>query len=196
MKEIIGIDYGSKLAGTTVIAIYKAHSFQFFQSVKGQDADRFLVDALQNSPPAVIGLDAPLSLPGKLRELAGFSDYFYRQSDRELKAMSPMFLGGLTARAIRIKDLLEAEGHQVIETWPSVWADRLNLKPAGYKKGGKEALSDVTSRVCSALSLELPRQDIPTWHHLDSMLCCWSAFRHYHGKTETFGDPREGLILI
>jgi hypothetical protein len=96
LMRLCGVDYGSKLAGTTVTCTLDAPSGQvhFQKSAPREDADAFLRNYLLQSQPAFIFLDAPLSLPGVYRGLAGCRDYFYREADRQLGAMSPMFLGG------------------------------------------------------------------------------------------------------
>jgi hypothetical protein len=59
-----GVDFGSKLAGTTVIC-YAAESgkINFLASAKKQDADEMLRDFFASSHISLICLDAPLSLP-------------------------------------------------------------------------------------------------------------------------------------
>ena len=48
MSEYIfaGVDYGSKMAGTTVVACYDGKSLCFFSSEKKKDADAFLLKTL------------------------------------------------------------------------------------------------------------------------------------------------------
>ncbi len=96
----VGIDYGAKLAGTTAISFVENNQIKTVQSVRKQNADTFCLDWISRLKPDFIMIDAPLSLP--LAYFGKGDDYFYRQADRELKAMSPLFLGGLTARAMRL----------------------------------------------------------------------------------------------
>ena len=99
-----GIDYGSKLAGTTCIAWMKEGQLKIIQSAKNQDADEWIITQLDNESIDQIFMDAPLSLPPAFHDPLS-DEFFYRAADRELKAMSPMFLGGLTARAMRLKKI-------------------------------------------------------------------------------------------
>lgn len=195
-QRIFGIDYGSKLAGSTAIAFQVNGSLCVFQSSKGQDADSFLLDLLKNVEPGIIGFDAPLSLPGQYTGIPGCHDFFFRECDRILKAMSPLFLGGLTARAMRLSKILENYGHRVIETWPSVWAEQLKLKEAGYKKKDPASLSLVTTTLFKKLPIERPQEDLENWHQVDSLLCYWSAYRFASGQSHSYGNPQEGLIFI
>lgn len=63
-KTIVGIDYGSKYAGTTVMCYNSAHKVRFIESHKNTDADSFLQTELAFLKPDLIMIDAPLSLPG------------------------------------------------------------------------------------------------------------------------------------
>lgn len=190
-----GIDYGSKLAGTTVIALYEAGSpVRMYQCEKKKDADKFLLSRLIAERPTEIFLDAPLSLPGIYRDLPGCTDYFYRRSDRELRAMSPMFLGGLTARAIKLKDELTQEGFSVREVYPAALAKLLKLKDLGYKND-KKNLAACTDVVQTHYDLRLPR-NLDNWHQFDALLALASGMRFLHGEHRCAGDAEEGLIIF
>jgi len=194
-QTIIGIDYGSKLAGTTVIARVRAEStkVQFVQSLKKKDADQFILDQLASEPPTVIFLDAPLSLPAAY--FGKGDDYFYRSADRELKAMSPMFLGGLTARAMRLKKQLNNQGHQVIEAYPGGLARHLALPKDQYKKQ-KIYLPSILELITTKIPIKFVASDLITWHHVDALLACWTGWRYHEGIAENFGIAEEGQIWI
>jgi predicted nuclease with RNAse H fold len=127
---LCGIDYGSKLAGTTAVAWLDTvtQAIAITCSLKGKDADVFLYDCLVKLNPACVFIDAPLSLPGVYSLGGAYTDHFFRQADKQLQAMSPMFLGGLTARAIKLKKELNAISVPVFETYPAAQAIRLGLK--------------------------------------------------------------------
>lgn len=190
--NILGIDYGSKLAGTTVAAQLTDDGIQLFSSVKGKDADAFLLKLIAERQTEAIYLDAPLSLPGVYRGLEGCDDYFYRRADRELRAMSPMFLGGLTARAMRLKAQLQPR--PVYEVYPGVWAGRWEWKKLGYKKK-KGDLAVVLKEARKVFPFALP-PEISSWHALDALLAAWAGWRHQHGEAEEIGEKAEGQILI
>jgi predicted nuclease with RNAse H fold len=94
--------------------------------------------------------------------------------------MSPMFLGGLTARAMKIKASLTKQGLHVYETFPSALAKYLKLETG-------KCLSQ-------ALNMKVPR--IKDQHEFDSILCLLSAKRYLRGVALAFGDNREGVIII
>lgn len=180
----IGIDYGSKLAGTTSICYKNNNEINILISNKKQDADEFISKFLTDNNIEFVFIDAPLSLP-----LAYFddqhSDYFYRKCDRLTKAMSPMFLGGLTARAIRLKNL-----HQeikFIETYPKLLAQEIDYM--NYKKNKLIFVNSINEYF--NLTLKEPK----TWHEVDSLLAYLSGERYLNNQHQSFGDKNEGIII-
>lgn len=189
----IGIDYGSKLAGTTVLACVEDNAIQFHQSRKKQDADQFILDLLEARPgSSYVFLDAPLSLPAAYYGRG--DDFFYRQADKSVQAMSPMFLGGLTARAIRLTHQLRDANHQVFEVYPGHLARIFGLKPKGYKKE-KDALNSLSDSLASAFPY--PMEAFPrNWHQFDALLALLTGFRFLQKQHHTFGHPDEGCIIV
>jgi predicted nuclease with RNAse H fold len=192
---IAGVDFGSKLAGTTVAA--SPHFAPLIvRSRKGEDADAFLADALLDKGIRTVFLDAPLSLPGVYTGMSGRSDYHYREGDRTLGAMSPMFLGGLTARAMRLRSLFEKNGIAVLETYPAEQARRLGLHHIGYKKKTARP-SDLGPHLLPLLgSCEITAAEIMTWHDFDALLALLAGVRWTAGEAVFIGDPAEGGIWI
>lgn len=197
MKVIFGIDYGSKLSGNTVIAILQENQIFFMDVDAKVDADQFIRNAAEHFKPEIIFIDAPLSLPGVYRYPDQYSDFHFRVADRETQAMSPMFLGGLAARAIELKGKLEAQKIEVKETYPRLMANRFKLKALGYKSN-RASLKDCTQQLknCMRESLSFKCSDVKTWHHLDALLALLSAMSYSCGDYTTYGDPREGMIYI
>ena len=173
---IVGIDYGSKMAGTTVIArMYEHNKVDLQASAKNQDADKFISDFMEaNQDIWLAYIDAPLSLPIAYKSLNGSNDYFYRQADRITGAMSPMFLGGLTARAMQLKEQISKKGIKVVETYPAKLAEVLSFKDEGYKKG-KENINALCDRLKAESDFEFKNEDVLSWHHFDALLCLYSA---------------------
>ncbi len=196
-KIIFGIDFGSKRSGNTVIAAFRDMRVDFLDTEKGVDADAFILNAVDHYKPDIIFLDAPLSLPGRYCNISGCECYNFRHADVELKAMSPMFLGGLTARAIAIKDKCVAMGIEVFETYPKAQATKYDLKKRGYK-GNKLALKLCADLVAESVhpDIRLCKKEIITWHHLDALLALISAMCYLQGHGKVFGKPEEGLIYV
>ena len=182
------------MAGTTVLAIN--HPLELFASQKKQDADAFILQTINALQVRKVYLDAPLSLPGIYRELPNCQDYFYRQGDRTLRAMSPMFLGGLTARAIKLKDQLQAMGIEVFEVYPAPLAKMWDLPDLGYKKQ-KANLPTICNALRNKLPFSVPDfKTINDWHHVDALLALAIAYRHEKGEAQAYGNPQEGIILV
>jgi predicted nuclease with RNAse H fold len=187
----VGIDYGSKMAGTTAIAWVDGEGkLVTDQSEKKRDADAWLKTLIKDLAPGAVYLDAPLSLPGSYYGKS--ADYFYRECDRILGAMSPMFLGGLTARAMKLAADLPMSVH---ETYPAALVKALLLS-AYYKKKDKEALKDFFRTWTAVAPKSLQGNLPPNWHQMDALLAWHSGWRHAQGKAQLIGRPSEGVIVV
>lgn len=183
----IAIDYGSKLAGTTVICFAKNDQLHFLQSEKKKDADAFLIEKIRALNPAKIFLDAPLSLPSVYSGKGG--DFFYRQCDRKVNAMSPMFLGGLTARAMKLR---AGFSHlPFYEIYPAHLVRVLFPKNNFYKKD-LAAFSEILKNELPLNIAQLPAN----WHQVDAALAWLSGWRFEQQKAILFGDKKEGIICV
>ena len=192
---VAGIDYGSRSSGNTVIVWrLPGGSLSFFRPEKGLDADAALLRILEDIRPATVGIDAPMSLPGRYLSLPGCSDYFYRHCDLELKAMSPMFLGGLTARAMRLGDQLREMDIFPLEVYPAQVAGRLSLIEHGYRKaaGRIPECADILMR---RAEFKVDPAELKTWHHVDALLALMAAIRAHEGLAVRHGLEEEGLIF-
>ena len=188
---VFGVDYGSRLAGTTAICYREGDAYVFCQSAKKQDADKFLQDFFSTYDNGLVAIDAPLSLPKVYGQPDRFSDYHYRKCDREVAAMSPMFLGGLTARAMSLANTLR-NTMEVVEVYPKLLSMKLNLPQGEYKKDPSsiERLTETVTRE-SGVTMKKPPQN---WHQFDALLACLSGERVRNGTAQAYGDPEEGLI--
>ncbi|AEI46585.1 hypothetical protein [Runella slithyformis] len=197
-----GIDYGSKTSGNTVICHHDSQQLHFYNADK-KDADAFIIDWLTQrqtgaSPSKIeaLFLDAPLSLPAVYHSVPGFSNYHYRQCDITLKAMSPMFLGGLTARAMELKQhIKEKINIETYEVYPKALA-QVSL-PENYHK--KLTLHEM-EELCKVLANAVPGltfAECPaTQHQFDALLAWVSGYRFMNQKHLVFGDYREGIIIV
>jgi predicted nuclease with RNAse H fold len=191
-----GIDYGSKLAGTTVICFEKNGQLHLLQSEKKKDADAFVKQQIDEYQPNHIFIDAPLSLPAAYfyPEKSAEPNFFFRQCDKELRAMSPMFLGGLTARAMKLKYHYLNSSPLFFETYPSFLVKTLFPDVLIYKKK-KVEIADFLNLLKPVLPLDLT--EIPTnWHQIDSILAWLSGHRFFTKKALKIGDAKEGIIIV
>jgi predicted nuclease with RNAse H fold len=168
---------------------------RFRASKHQEDADKFIVEHLQLLKPKFVFLDAPLSLPGKYVDKESYSDYFYRVADRELGAMSPMFLGGLTARAMKLRDYLEKMEITVFETYPKQQAVILELEDGMYKRDDKYII-ELSKVVSEKFSLNVNHDQMKTWHHFDSLLAYIAGIRFLNKAHLAIGDKKEGQIIV
>lgn len=195
-RLIAGIDYGSKSSGFTCASVLKNNKVHLFQAKKNQDADQSLKIFMEGFQPQYIGIDAPLSIPGVLRELEGFTNYHFRQADLEAKAMSPMFLGGLTARAIEIASWFKSEwGTQVIEVYPKLVSQELLLDTKRYKKE-LTYLPSAVQKLERAVEWDMSNLNIKNWHQFDSLLALYATERYSNNEAQSLGNKQEGLIYF
>ena len=186
-----GVDYGAKMAGTTVVCFQDEGEIHLLQSAKNQNADQFIVDLCARYKPQKIFIDAPLSLPARILNSQAKGDHFYRECDRLLGAMSPMFLGGLTARAIKLKDGFEEQGIECLETYPAAFVKNIMEAHKAYKTHIPEFLDALAPFLPSH-----PLPDVQNWHQVDGLLAWISGRRHLEKQSLLFGQPGEGVIVI
>lgn len=137
-------------------------------------------------------MDAPLSLPAAYFD-SYYDDFFYRRCDRELSAMSPMFLGGLTARAMALKHRWR-ETCEFIEVYPAALAF-VHFGDGDIYKKSLSGIGELTAELERQYRLSL-HQAPENWHQFDSLLAWISGFRHEHGIARAYGDKEEGRIYI
>lgn len=181
----------------------RAGTITLTQSARRRDADAWLAAELARLPPGLVAVDAPLSLPGVYRALPGYTDHHYRRVDRELRAMSPMFLGGLTARAVALAGRFRESGWTVVETYPAAlvrtlgWEEAYAGKRASRAEVAESAALHELHAWCAAALLpcgELP--ELLTFHRADAVLCLLAAVRFVGGTGLVLGDRDEGQIVL
>ena len=207
ISAFVGIDYGSKTSGNTVICHHDGQFIRFYNADK-KDADRFILDRITgrlsvlNCPTTgaaqvtTVFLDAPLSLPAVYQAKVGFFDYHYRQCDIVLNAMSPLFLGGLTARAMALQHRLkEKAGIETYEVYPKAIAQR--LFPGEYHKKLSVAEIEKLSGILTDKLPVLQFKQLPlNQHQFDALLAWMSGYRFMNHQHLLFGDRQEGLIIV
>lgn len=193
----LGIDYGSKLAGTTAICWQEHERLHLAQSALKQDADAWVAGQVSHLGVSAVYIDAPLSLPSAYQPALGQMDFMYREADRELKAMSPMFLGGLTARAMGLAHGLQQQAVNCHEVYPARLMDEL-LPTKPWKKKDKvspEQMERVTTQLLQTTGFRLHSPPAST-HQVDALLAWLSGYRHQQGQHKAVGNAQEGLIII
>ena len=181
---VLGIDFGAKTAGTTAVCYLDNNKLTTNCAVKIKNADDFIAKTIASLHPNQIFIDAPLSLPKAY--FGKGKDYHYRTCDRLAQAMSPMFLGGLTARAIAIKN--QYPEIEFFETYPKMVAQTLNL--TRYKNNIDKSIDELNQH------LPYPLKSKPkNWHEFDAVLAWMGGYRYQNNEAESIGDPDEGVIF-
>lgn len=186
MKTHLGIDYGSKKAGTTAICYLLKDKLYVEISEKNKDADKFTASIIGKIKPELVFIDAPLTLPGAYYKKG--TNYHFRKCDVELKAMSPMFLGGLTARAIQLSN--EFKTVEFYETYPKHLVKIFEISEF-YKK----YLDKFIASLQVYLKLKII-SELKTWHHVDAVLAWFSGYRFINKLANFYGDKNEGVIIV
>ena len=193
----LGVDFGARLSGTTAVAWQDGQQVRMAQSLAKQDVDVWLPALVTEQAPEMVFLDAPLSLPPAYRpELPGM-DFMYRACDRELMAMSPMFLGGLTARAMQFAHKLAPQGITCVESYPAALAREL-FGGMPWKKKDKveeEVLMAFAERLLKDTGLQVAESPKST-HQVDALLAWYSGWRFQHDQHLCFGDQEEGFVIV
>jgi predicted nuclease with RNAse H fold len=184
-----GIDFGARASGNTVVCLRERGLFRFMRTAKGEDGDAWLQERIAELRPPAIYIDAPLSLPGAY--FGKGCDHFFRHADRQTGGMSPMFLGGLTARAMRLAEQWRSQGITVHEAYPAAlirhsW-EFLDIRPG-------RSIPKHKLRLMAGACL-LPPPEPKDRHEADAWLCWVIGHRHQRGVAQRFGQPDEGLIL-
>ena len=190
---IWGVDFGAKLSGNTALATFDGKRVRLFQAQRSADAGRWLDRLYLEMAPGLIGIDAPLSLPPGYFHPG--QDLHFRHADRILGAMSPMFIGGLTARAIEWSTRLSSE---CIEVYPSALADQLFPGSRRRRKSEIEWFflevlhPAIIAQEGTGVHIEMPG----SIHQLDAMLALLTALRYMNGTAQSFGKEKEGMIWV
>lgn len=104
-----------------------------------------------------------------------------------------MFLGGLTARAMRLAALWKAKGIKCYEAYPAALWRLIAEQDLGYKKDTAQ-LDKCLEILQSHFSCALPQ--VSNWHQFDALLALAIGKRHQGGKAGVYGESNEGLIYV
>lgn len=203
-NQFVGIDLTSSRNKPSAYAALDANLGMTWLGFVSADPE--IVAITDKIQPAILAIDAPLSLPeglccleqgcscGQALPLAG------RGCERELARLGiPCFftskrsiIKAMVYRAIALQQRLSR--HQVIEIYPYATKVRLFGKPIPKKTtpAGLEFLKEHLSRFIPALERETLRN-----HDLcDALIAAYTGYLYYQGKAEPVGDTEEGLIFI
>jgi uncharacterized protein len=182
----VGIDFGAKLSGNTALVYGAGNELVVRQVCKGVDADKWIGDVLCELNPIYCFIDAPLSLPAAYYGKG--SDFFFRECDRLTHAMSPMFLGGLTARAMALKERFTSV--RFVEAYPKLMAAEIK-QAVGYKTN----INTFTEALVAQLPVAL-NGGLSNWHQVDAVLAWYIGYRYTNQQAFAYGNANEGQIFV
>jgi len=157
-------------------------------------SNEVIIKEIQEIKSRIISIDAPLTLPPGRKSIEERTKSHFRECDRELLKRRikffPITLGPmrkLTERGIKLKKILEDKGFRVIEVYPGGAQDVLKIprKQKGLKKL-REGLEKLGIK-----GLNKKMSD----HELDAVTCALVGKMFLEGKTETLGDPEDGIVM-
>lgn len=159
--------------------------------------DEEVLEAVRAVRPALVGIDAPLSLPRGRASLETVGPPHLRACDRALRALRipffPLTLGPmrlLTARGLSLAGQLRAEGFDVIETYPGGAQDVLGLPRKG---AGERRLQRALVRF--GFRGDVKRREL-THDELDAILCGFTSREHLAGRSLVLGTADEGELVL
>lgn len=184
IMKVIGIDLAGKEENTSGFCILKDNQI----ILKTLYSDEEIINYVKRVDPAVVAIDAPLSLPkGRCcleKDCKCAEGGHFRQAERDIRPYGrvlPLTFRGmkmLTLRGIALGKRLR-EDFKVIETHP-----RTNQKILGVKDVKKDM-----NRIFSITGN-------PTEHELDAVLAAMVGYLYINGCVLELGDPEEGIIVI
>jgi predicted nuclease with RNAse H fold len=189
---VIGIDLAGSPKRNTGICTLKKNYLTLCSIVH---TDQEIFNYVEKTNPALIAIDAPLSLPPGRKSIEDRSGEHFRPCDRELLKRGirffPITLGPmrlLTERGIRLKRALTARGYRVIEVYPGAAQD---IWKTGRKQDG-----------LSRLRKGLQRLGVKGFHknmigdELDAVTAALVGQWFLRGKAVVLGNFRRGAIII
>jgi predicted nuclease with RNAse H fold len=205
--DFIGIDLTTSPKKKTACAVLDTEPH--LQDRVSLGSDEEIAAFVEAQRPALVAIDAPLSLPLGLCCLEETcscqpaSPLKGRRCERQLSTLGigcyyttkRSIIKGMVYRGIRLKANLERRGHTVIEIYP--YASKVRLFGPLPKKttgAGRRALQALLQRLI--LSVPYPREDLFSHDALDALLAAYTGFLYDCGQTEALGDSAEGLLHI
>jgi uncharacterized protein len=156
--------------------------------------DKDILSKIRETPPKVVAIDAPLTLPPGRTSLEDRNKTHLRECDRELLKRRikffPITLGPmrkLTERGIRLKRILEAENFVTREAYPGGAQDVLGIprKQKGLEKL-KAGLDNLGIKRLNTLMSD---------HELDAVTCAYVGKLFLEGNAVVYGGPDDGIIM-
>jgi predicted nuclease with RNAse H fold len=193
----VGIDLtGSESRASGVCTLNKREAY-----LERLNTDEEIIAAIKRSQPTIVSIDSPLSLP-KGRDCIKDSCVcrkfgITRECERTLKKRGinsyPCLIKsmqGLTERGMRLSKLLEAQGFNVIESYPGAAQDVLGLPRKQVDLKGLEV--DLMNMGIK------PRceREIISHDEIDALTSALVGYFYLAEEFEALGNEDEGYLII
>ncbi len=182
-KCVIGIDLAGSSRNPSGCALLKGNAVK--TALVYTDSE--ILENIVRSHPALIAIDAPLSLPEK--------GAFFRKADREMirkgyRVFPPNLpaMKKLALRAIRLNRLIEEKRYKIIEVHPTSTRKALQMPRKDWK-----AIQEVLKTL--GLKGELETRPLAT-HEIDAVTAALTAVLHMKSQTELVGGDEERYIIV
>jgi len=179
---LVGIDLAGRPERPSGWALLRGRTV----TVKELHADNEIMSETLGAKPALIAIDAPLTLPerGALR-----------RADREMQrrgypVLPPLFpaMKDLTLRAIRLTEALRREQVEVIEVHPASSRKALQMPLKDWRR-----IQEIFVEM--GLGGDWEKRALSP-HEVDAVTAVITAHLHIKGKTEGLGEQKEGFITV
>ena len=192
MSKVVGIDLAGSPTRNTGICTLEEDAITSCTIVH---TDQEIVNYVTRDNPALVTVDAPLNLPPGRRSIEDRTGGHFRPCDSELLRRGirffPITLGPmrlLTARGIRLRQILAKRGYKVVEVYPGAAQD---IWKTGRKQDGLPKLL----RGLQKLGLKGLRKGM-NGDELDAVTAALVGQFFLRGKAEILGNFRRGAIIL
>jgi len=187
---VVGLDLAgveSRPTGFCILNDLKAETLLVYSNEE-------ILKRIKENRPAVVAIDAPLSLPAGRESIEQRTSVHLRECDKELLKRGirffPITLGPmrkLTTRGMSLRSTLENRHFKVIEVYPGGAQDILGIS---RKQQGLDKLR-VGLEKLGVKGLNNRMTD----HELDAVTCALVGKLWLEGKSVTYGTPERGIVM-
>jgi predicted nuclease with RNAse H fold len=188
---VIGVDLAGVEHRPTGMCVLRGMQARTFLS----GGDDEIIAVVLEEEPALVAIDAPLSLPPGRKTIEDRSGTHFRPSDMALRRRKipffPITLGPmrlLTVRGMRLRDVLRDKGFRCIEIYPGGAQDIWGIPRA--KKGLAGLRSGLEERGLTGLGAEISD------HELDAATGALVARLFLQNRAEVYGRFESGAIIM
>ena len=181
-KCVIGIDLAGLSTNPTGWALLKEKTVKTSLLY----TDKEILENTVKNHPALIAIDAPLSLPKK--------DMLFRKVDREMirkgyRGLPPNLpaMKTLALRAIKLNKLIAEKNYKTIEVHPTSTRKALQMPPKDWK-----TIQEIL--ITLGLKGEIETRPLAT-HEIDAITAALTALLYLKNQTEQISDGEDSIIV-